>query len=95
MGDFSINLLNVDSHIPTAEFSEIIFSHYCMPLINKPTRVKSGSVTFSDDIFTNKMSDNAYQGIMFTDITDHFPIFYINVNCKLSETVTVITKRPP
>ena len=88
MGDFSINLLNVDSHIPTAEFSEIIFSHYCMPLINKPTRVKSGSVTFSDDIFTNKMSDNAYQGIMFTDITDHFPIFYINVNCKL-ETVTV------
>ena len=26
---------------------------------------------------------------MFTDITDHFPIFYINMNCKL----TVITKR--
>ena len=39
------------------------------------------------------MSDNAYQGSMFTDITDYFPIFLINMNCKLSETATVITKR--
>ena len=93
MGDLNINLLNFDSHIPTAEFSEMIFSHYCMPLINKPIRVKSGSATLIDNIFTNKMSDNAYQGIMFTDITYHFPIFYINMNCKLSETATVITKR--
>ena len=30
---------------------------------------------------------------MFTDITDHFPIFYNNMNCKLSETGNVITKR--
>ena len=43
MGDFNVNLLNVDSHIPTVELSEMLFSHYCMPLINKPTRVKSGS----------------------------------------------------
>ena len=64
-----------------------------MALINEPTRVKSGSATLIDNIFTNKMSDNACQGIMCTDITDHFPIFYINVNCKLSETGTVITKR--
>ena len=71
MGDFNINLLNVDSHIPTAEFS-----HYCMPLINKPTRGTSGSATLIDIIYTNN--------IMFTDITDHFPIFYINMNCKLS-----------
>ena len=76
MGDFNINLLNVDSHIPTAEYSEMIFSHYCMPLINKPTRVKSGSATLIDNIFTNKISDNTYQGIMFNDITDHFPIFF-------------------
>ena len=57
-------------------------------------RVKSGSATLIDNIFTNKMFDNACQGIiMFTDITDHLPIFYININCKLSETATVITKR--
>ena len=62
-------------------------------VINKPTRVKSGSATLFNNIYTNKMSDNAYQGIMFTDITDYFPIFHINMNCKLSETATVITKR--
>ena len=44
-----------------------------MPLINKATRVKSESVTLIDNIFTNTMSDNAYQGIMFTNITDYFP----------------------
>ena len=76
--DFNMNLLNVNSDEPTAEFSEIIFSHYCMPLINKPTRVKYGSATLIDNISTNKISDNAYQGTMFrpTVITDHFPIFF-------------------
>ena len=50
MGDLNITLLNVDSHTPTAEFSEMIFSHYCMPLINKPTRGKSGSAILIDNI---------------------------------------------
>ena len=94
MGDSNINVLNVDSHIPTAEFSEMIFSHYGMPLINKSTRGKSGSATPIDNIFTNKISDNAYQGIMFTEYNRPFSyFFYINMNCKLSETATVITKR--
>ena len=78
IGDFNMNLLNVNSHKPTAEFSEIICSHYCMPLVNKPTRAKYGSATLIDNISTNKISDSAYQGIMFrpTDRTDHFPIFF-------------------
>ena len=38
MGDYNINLLNVDKHIPSAEFTETMFSNYFLPLINKPTR---------------------------------------------------------
>ena len=36
MGDFNINLMNSDSHQPTAEFLETMMSYGMMPLITKP-----------------------------------------------------------
>lgn len=37
MGDFNINLLNADTHTFTADFIELMFSHYFVALINKAT----------------------------------------------------------
>ena len=39
LGDYNINLLNVDKHIPTSDFIDSLFAQHYVPLINKPTRV--------------------------------------------------------
>ena len=80
MGDFNINLLNVDKHVPSSEFIEIMYSFSLYPLINKPTRVTDKSATLIDNIFCNNMVDTSmFNAIFYTDITDHFPVFCISV----------------
>ena len=73
-----INLINVSNHIPTAEFLELMYSHAFTPLITKLTRVTSNTATLIDNIFTNS-SRNSFNGILLSDISDHFPIFCINI----------------
>ena len=51
LGDFNINLLNSDQHIPSKEFIDTLFSHSFMPFITKPTRVTQKSATLIDNIF--------------------------------------------
>jgi len=78
-GDFNIDLLKAESHAPTADFINCIFSHSFYPVINKPTRVTETSATLIDNIFTN--FGNAYKhvpSILCSDISDHLPI-YINL----------------
>ena len=46
-------------------------------IINKPTRVTSSSVTAIDNILTNSFFDLSLKtGIIKTDISDHFPIYF-------------------
>ena len=79
-GDYNIDLLNVDKHIPSSELIENMYSHSFMPLINKPTRVSNVSATLIDNIYCNDNdSNNYFKGIFYTDISDHFPIFCINL----------------
>ena len=89
IGDFNLNLLNCESHSPTAEFVEMMYSYMFFPLINKPTRVTHSSATIIDNIFTNDIEHQDFlPGILFTDISDHFPIFVIQKNklCQGPET---------
>ena len=54
MGDFSINILNSQSHQSTNEFINLMLSNNSMyPLISKPTRIASSTTTLTDNIFTN------------------------------------------
>ena len=53
MGDFNINLLNIDKHLPSSEFLENLFSYNFYPLVNKLTRVNKNSATLIDNIFCN------------------------------------------
>ena len=80
MGDYDINILNYDSHSATAQFVDLLYSYALLPLINRPTRSSQSSATLIDNIFTNNIDiiDEDRQGILVTDITDHFPVFYIN-----------------
>ena len=54
-----------------------MLQHYIFPIINKPTRVTQSSVTSIDNILTNTILDDTLKaGIIKTDISDHFPIFF-------------------
>ena len=74
MGDFNINLLNEDVHLPTSEFINVITTHSLYPSITKPTRITSKSATLIDNIFTNSRHSQT-SGIIMTDLSDHLPIF--------------------
>ena len=94
VGDFNINVLNTDDHIPTSEFSNIMYSHSMLPLITKPTRITSSSATLIDNIYSNNVSDTKIlNGLVYTDISDHMPIFSINYSRKIISKVTQIRTR--
>ena len=79
-GDFNINLLNSNNHLPTQRFIETMYSFSYLPTITKPTRVTDTNATLIDNIFCNEAINNDLsQGIFYVDLTDHFPVFTI---CK-------------
>jgi len=78
LGDFNINLLNTNNHSQTNDFINIMFSSSFIPLINRPTRVQDDSITLIDNIYTNRHElENHFNGIIPTDVSDHFSIFHI------------------
>ena len=94
MGDFNINLLNVDTHVDTSEFLEMMYSFSYLPLITKPTRVTKSSATLIDNIFSNFNPNNeGIAGICTTDISDHFPVFYIDLHTACTPAFDRIIKR--
>ena len=80
IGDFNINLLNHESHGPTGDFFYLMTSNSFLPLISRPTRITATSATLIDNIFTNYLVNcgDSCQGLLVTDVTDHYPIFHIN-----------------
>ena len=70
--------LNIDKHDPSSEFVESLFSYSLYPLINRPTRITQNSATLIDNIFSNALNDHLFTGILYADISDHFPIFVID-----------------
>ena len=54
LGDYNINLLNVDTHTSTADFND---SNGFIPLITRPTRVTQSTATLIDNIFTNQLAE--------------------------------------
>ena len=94
LGDYNVNLLNADNHSPTQEFVDTMYSKSLFPSIIKPTRVTRHTGTLIDNIFCNDvLYKNSFVGILYSDISDHFPVFYIdNTVCK-AESEEQILKR--
>ncbi len=78
MGDCKINLLNADTHGPTNDFINDMYAKSMFPLIYKPTRITKYSATLIDDIYTNNITNRhkSKQSILYTDISDHLPIYH-------------------
>ena len=80
LGDYNINLINVNSHNPTADLIDIMFSQAFVPLINRPTRVTANTSTLIDHIYTNALFVENYiyrSGILISAMSDHFPVFLL------------------
>ena len=95
MGDFNLDILNSDTHPPTKEYIDLMFSHSMFPLINKPTRSTSDTHTCIDNIFSNHVTptSTSIQGIFYTDISDHFPVFFVDIDTKGKSQKQTMIKR--
>ena len=90
MGDFNVNLLHYDEHVPTNDFINNLFSNNFLPCINHPTRISEHSSTIIDNIFINLINANVTCGNILTQISDHLPQFLIQKNANtLQYKVTV------
>ena len=80
MGDYNINLLNHHTHAQTAAFLNMMYGNGFIPLITRPTRSTTRTNTLIDNILTNNINElkDNMQGIMITDVSDHYPIFCLN-----------------
>ena len=85
-GDYNINLLNIENHISSSEFLEMMFSHSFFPLINRPTRITTSSATLIDNIFCNSISSDFFNAILYSEISDHFPICCFDYSSNKKET---------
>ena len=88
MGDFNIDLMKNNTHKPTNDFINMMFSNALIPLINKPTRITSHSATIIDNIFSNNLENQTkfLQGNIIMGISDHKNIttkFNLSMNTYL------------
>ena len=81
-------LMKHHKHDKTSEFLDIMFSRAFFPLISRPTRITSSTASLIDNIFTNDVTNCAVSGLLFTDISDHLPIFSISNECLSSSRKT-------
>ena len=83
-GDFNIDLLKSEVHLQTGEFLNNLTSHSFMPTIFHPNRITETSATLIDNIFFNSIAYQFETAIVYSDISDHFPVA-IHINLKISK----------
>ena len=82
MGDYNLDLLKMDGNQHIKDFTNMMFSSTFYPLISRPTRVTNSSATQIDNIFVNKIEEHYKCGILFTDLSDHLPVFLTSSNLQ-------------
>jgi hypothetical protein len=73
-GDFNLDLIKEGQHAPTAEFLNNLASYSFLPVIHNPTRVSDSSATLLDNIFVNTCQYKMSSAVVYSNISDHFPI---------------------
>ena len=77
LGDFSINLLNFETHKPTEEFINTMCINFYEPHIINPIIITYRTATLIDTIFFNSLDLFAISGNIIYDLSDHLPNFLI------------------
>ena len=90
MGDFNLNLLNIDTKEYTANFLQSMLSFSFQPHILQPTRFTTkDKYSLIDNIFYNTLDHNCISGNLIPHITDHLPNFMI-----INKSAWTQSKRP-
>ena len=84
LGDYNIDLLKVNRNFEVNTFLDTLISYSLNTLIRYPTRVTEHSATLLDNIFTNDESV-LLSGALFSDISDHFPVFCLSKGQEIDE----------
>ena len=75
MGDINLDLLKWDSSTIVSDLVAICHSKLFINTITKPTRATLTTATLIDHIWSNDAIHNVRNGIVFTKVSDHFPVF--------------------
>ena len=88
-GNFDMNLFDFEQNKKVRNFLNIMFGHSMMSTMNKLTRVTKDIATAIYHIFINSVTTIKFQtGIIKSDISDHFPIFFLaDYNINIKETI--------
>lgn len=93
MGDMNLNLLNYNEN-NVHNYINLFFSHMFFPTITKPTRVTKTCASLLDHVWTNDLQNYQSSGIIFTSISDHFPVFSIfSIDNNVTRNTSTILKR--
>ena len=78
MGDFNLDLLQIENNDKISEYYDILTSYLFVPHITLPTRITASSKTLIDNIFSNDPNFSAGISGNFTfSISDHLPQFLL------------------
>lgn len=85
--DVNINFLKTDTDNNTAKYLHSLLAYNFLPTILLPTRVTSNSATLIDHIYfyegdAKNRDFNVFSGNLLSDISDHYPNFFILTNSK-------------
>lgn len=93
LGDFNIDLFKNKLDNPIGDFLNTLYSNFFFPLINKSTRVTESSETLIDNILTNSLNGDIKSGVLYSDLSDHFPIFQFSLKTsRANQTQKIIYK---
>ena len=74
-GDYNFDLLNIDVDINANIFFNLLSSYGFLPTISLATRMSDEKVSSLDNIYCNNIASAGRSGIIYDDLSDHYPIF--------------------
>ena len=75
MGDFNVDLLKLNNHMPSNDFMSTFTASSFFPLISLPTRLTDTTATLIDNIWTNNVATQCRSGLVTVRLSDHLPVF--------------------
>ena len=84
--DQNFDYLKINSYKPSTALLHLYLAANTIPTITKPTRITHTSATLIDNIYVRDTTPFVHSGILFSDISDHLPIFCLIGKRKPSKT---------
>lgn len=93
-GDYNLDLLKSNQHIPTGNFLNLLNSHSFLSTIKYPTRITEFSSSLIDNIFINSLKYDFNSAIVYSDVSDHLPIaLHFNLTIEKNKPMINVKRR--